>query len=233
MDRRTLLLAGGVTVSSALAGCVGDSGDGNGTGDGPDGDDPQPDEDGENAVDSDEQPAPQTLSGSGDGSEAVEIAGGLVVVESEHEGAGEFRVELNAPNGAVGQFADATGSYDGANAGMLEADTYTVEVVADGDWRVEVRQPRATIDEAAPLPQSLSGTGPEVSGPIAFEGSHTVAGTHDGSDWFQVRVCPLRGAGPEMAILEDGSYEGETSFSFEGVGWVDVDGDGAWTLELE
>ena len=255
MNRRRVLFASGVTVSAVLAGCAGDSdvtdeaGSGNdgdaesgngdengGDGESPDEDDPQPDETtdedgGENA--DDDQPAPQTLFGSRSAVESVPIEGGLTVVESEHHGSDSFSVRFRDDDGASAIFADDVGAYEGAKANGLEAGTYTVEVEADGDWRLEVRQPRATDGEADALPRSLGGDAPDVVGPIAFDGDHTVAGEHDGEGYFQVRVFPEDGTDPEMVILENGAYEGEETFSFDGVGWIDVDAGGSWALEID
>lgn len=252
MNRRTLLLASGVTVSSALAGCTGGSGDGDdeadGGGDGngdetdsepaesSDADSPQPDDETSGAETEDDdatRPTPQTLSGTGDASEPIGIEGGLTVVESNHEGAESFRVEVAADDGARAIFADNTGPYEGAKAGLLEAGNYTVDVSADGAWHLTVRQPRATAEAADGLPQTLSGTDPVVAGPIAFDGGHTAHATHDGDGVFQVRVFPETGTRPELVVLEQDEYDDSVSFEFDGLGWIDVQADADWTLEIE
>lgn len=250
MNRRELLLAGGVMVSSALAGCTGgaddeddtetNAGNGDGTGEsdeGTDGDESQPDDEstgGDGTGDAD-RPASQTLSGSGDATESVDLADGLTVVESEHEGSDRFRVDFRDSDGAIASFADGSGTYEGAKANLLEADTYTAEVTADGAWRLEVRQPRATADEAAEPTQSFEGDGPDVVGPIAFDGSHTATGVHEGEEWFQVRVFPAQGATEDVVnvISSPDTYEGTEQFEYDGVGWIDVYADGHWSLELE
>lgn len=252
MNRRTLIFAGGVTVSVALAGCTSNSDDGSGPenddksdgGTGDEGDDDTPDadetqsddgtdENGGNDDDAGDQPAPQTVSGTGSAVESVSVEGGLTVVESEHHGSDTFRVRLRDEDGASAPFVDDAGAYEGAKASLLEAGTYTVDVEADGDWRIEVRQPRATAADADALPQTVSDEIPAVVGPFAFDGSHSAAAEHDGEGYFQVRIFPEAGTNPEMVILEKGEYEGETTFSYDGVGWIDVDADGPWSLDLE
>lgn len=251
MNRRTLILASGVTVSSAVAGCTGGSDDGDdeadGGGDGngdetdsepaesSDADSPQPDDETSGAETEDDatRPTPQTLSGTGDASEPIGIEGGLTVVESNHEGAESFRVEVAADDGARAIFADNTGPYEGAKAGLLEAGNYTVDVSADGAWHLTVRQPRATAEAADGLPQTLSGTDPVVAGPIAFDGGHTAHATHDGDGVFQIRVFPETGTRPELVVLEQDEYDDSVSFEFDGLGWIDVQADADWTLEIE
>lgn len=263
MNRRKLLLASGVTLSTVLAGCAGgaddddengdDTGNGdddgngaddpNGNGDGngdesPDEDEPEPDEDengDEEEPDTAEQPETQTFSGSGATVEEVVIEGGLTVVDAEHTGESNFQVRIyEGDDDEFGAgFVNAIGDYEGASADLLEGGTQTMDVEADGEWRLEVRQPRATEAEADELPQTMSGDTPDVVGPIAFDGRHTAYGEHDGESNFQARVYPEEGMFGEGVFNEIGEYEGETTFSHDGVGWVDVEADGNWSIEIE
>ncbi|ELZ17019.1 hypothetical protein C477_14103 [Haloterrigena salina JCM 13891] len=255
MNRRKLLLASGVTLTTALAGCSGDTdknGDENGNANGNENGDEnggtngdendtenesEPDEnDGDDEVDETAtQPETQTFEGSGATVEEVEIEGGLTVVDAEHTGESNFQVRIyEGDDDEYGTgFVNAIGDYEGASADLVEGGTRTMDVEADGSWRLEVRQPRATETEADNLPQSFSGDTPDVVGPIAFNSRHTAYGEHDGESNFQVRVYPEDGMFGEGVFNEIGEYEGETTFSHDGVGWVDVEADGNWTVEME
>lgn len=59
-----------------------------------------------------------------------------------------------------------------------------LDVEADDDWEVEIRQPRAASGEG--MPQSLSDGGNRVLGPFEFDGTHVASGSHDGERNFAV-----------------------------------------------
>lgn len=184
-----------------------------------------------------EAPDPQDYTFEGTGSvthSSVDLTRGLTVVEGSHDGDSNFQVRfLNEEANRYERFFDEPGEYDGTNAALLDLGTYLIDVVADGNWTLEVRQPRATEAEAASLPRSLEGHVPDVIGPIAFDGRHTAYGEHDGDSKFQVQIFPADGASSEVVIDESGDYEGESTFSHDGVGWIDVEADGPWSIEIE
>lgn len=260
MNRRKMLLASGVAFSTAIAGCADDTSDG---GDGTESDDgtengndtdtengndseessPEPDEENGNDENEDEdtendgsedvnEPDPQSFSGSGaDVKEDVSIAGNLTVIDAEHDGDSNFQVSLADGSEFNDNFVNAIGAYDGATAALIDGGEYLLDVEADGNWEVEIRQPRAASGDS--LPQSLGGNSPDVLGPIEFGGTHTATGEHQGQSNFAVHVYPAEGSFGELVFNEIGEYDGSTTFNFNGVGWVAVQADGEWSLELE
>ncbi|WP_049888684.1 hypothetical protein [Natronococcus occultus] len=91
-----------------------------------------------------EEPETQSFSGSGATvDDGVEIEGGLTVVDASHSGESNFQVHF-----VGGEFDDLfvneIGSYDGETAALIDAGTYRLDVEADGDWSIEIRQPRAS-----------------------------------------------------------------------------------------
>lgn len=176
-----------------------------------------------------------TLSFSGTGQQVeqdVDIAGGLTIVDAEHQGSGNFIVELVDPDSEYDTlFVNDVGSFDGVQADLVESGQYHLDVTADGSWSIEIRQPRGGPGDS--LPVSLSGSGPDVIGPIAFEGSGVASGTHDGESNFQVDILPDSGMFGELVFNEIGEFEGETTYDFDGVGWVDINADGDWSIDLE
>lgn len=250
MNRRKVLLGSGVALSTILAGCSGDetnegNGNGNGNGNGdtdpnngdensdPENDDGSQEDDGEDDSESVDEPEPQSFSGSGASVEqGVSIEGGLTVVDAMHTGgSSNFQVSLVNDSEYDDNFVNAIGEYDGASADLIDADEYMLDVEADGDWEIEIRQPRSASGDA--LPQSLGDDGPIVAGPFEFSGSHIASGSHSGESNFAAHVYPAEGSFGELVFNEIGEYEGETTFSFDGVGWVDVEADGDWTIEME
>lgn len=179
------------------------------------------------------EPDPQTFSGSGQTViDDVEIIGGLTIVEGHHTGSRNFSVQFVSPNKDSNQiFINEIGTYDGAAADQIEADTYQIDVTADGSWELTVRQPRPNSGDS--LPQSLSGQGPVVRGPFSFQGTHTASGNHSGERNFQIIIFPPEGDFGEIVFNEVGEFEGETTFQHSGVGFVDITADGNWDIELE
>lgn len=179
-----------------------------------------------------QQPETQSFSGSGQTvEEDINISGGLTVIEATHDGDSNFQVTLQGDSEFGTNLINVIGSFDGAQAELVESGTYLLEINADGNWEVDVKQPRSNSGDS--LPQTLSGQGPDVLGPFDFSGTHIATGSHSGSSNFQVQVYPMEGLFGEVVFNEIGEFEGETTFSHNGIGWVDVNADGEWSLELE
>jgi hypothetical protein len=179
-----------------------------------------------------EEPETQSFSGSGATvDDGVDIEGGLTVVDASHTGESNFQVHL-----VGGEFDDLfvneIGNYEGETAGLIDAGTYRLDIEADGDWSIEIRQPRANSGDS--LPQSVSGNEPEVFGPFEFGGSHVASGSHSGDSNFQVHVYPLEGSfAGELVFNEIGEYSGETTFRHDGIGYVAVVADGEFSVDIE
>lgn len=182
------------------------------------------------------EPEGQTYAGSGqEVRQNIELEEGLTVIEATHSGASNFQVALADGSQFDDYFINVIGEFDGAQAELIDGGSYILDVNADGDWEITVTQPRAVVGEL--LPHSYEGSGPDVVGPIDvpidYEGSPVATATHDGESNFQVQILPPRGSFPEIIFNEIGEFDGSTTFSYSGVGWVDINADGNWTLELE
>lgn len=178
--------------------------------------------------------APETQSFSGNGQEVregVSIQGGLTVVRATHSGESNFQVSLANDSEFDDIFINAIGDFDGAQANLIDAGEFILDVNADGNWEIDLEQPRSGQGES--LPTSFSGNGPEVVGPVQFAGTGIATGEHNGESNFQVEIYPMTGSFAEIVFNEIGSFEGETTYSFDKVGWIDVNADGNWTVELE
>ena len=182
-----------------------------------------------------EAPARENYTYEGSGAtviDGIDIADGLTVVDALHTGgSSNFQVSLENDSQYDGTFVNAIGEYDGASAMLLDSGEYVLDVEADGDWMVEIRQPRATSGDA--LPQSLSGTGSVVAGPFEFSGSHIATGSHSGKRNFHATIFPENGMFGSIVFNASGEYEGETTFDFHGIGWIDIGADGDWSLAIE
>jgi hypothetical protein len=174
---------------------------------------------------------PQTFSGTGqEVRQDIQINGGLTVVEATYSGESNFQVSLEGGEFPT-NFVNVIGDFDGAQAELVEEGTYILEINADGPWEVTLRQPRATSGES--LPVSSSGSNPDVVGPVEFSGTGVATGSHDGDSNFQVQILPAEGQFGENVFNEIGEFDGETAYNFDGIGWVDINANGNWSLELE
>lgn len=175
------------------------------------------------------------LSYSGSGQsvrEGVALDEGLTICEAVHDGESNFQVELVDDSEFNDIFINEIGAFEGAQSEYIEGnDEYIVDVTADGDWDLTFSQPRPTSGDSLPI--SLEGTGPTVTGPFAFDGAGTAASTHDGESNFIVTIQPLEDRLSELLFNEIGEVDGETAYSFDEIGLIDVDADGAWTLDLD
>ena len=174
----------------------------------------------------------QSFSGSGaEVRQDISIDGGLTVVEATHDGDSNFQVSFEDDSDFGEVFINEIGEFEGAQANLVEEGEYILDVNADGDWSVTIRQPRATEGET--LPVTISGEGPRVFGPVEFEGTGVVTGGHDGESNFQVEILPMDGRFGENVFNKIGEFDGESSYRFGEIGWVDINADGEWTLEFE
>ena len=196
------------------------------------------DEDDQDEADDEDEPAEpsygtsDTYSFSGRGADVepgLDLDGGLVVVEASHDGSSNFTVHLVGPD-RDHLFVNEIGRYDGETADDLEFGEYALDVEADGSWEVEVRTP--WVERGYDLPVDESGTGATLLGPYEFEGVQTLTATHDGSSNFIVQVLPEIGWG-ELVVNEIGSYDGSSTVRFDEPGWIAVEADGDWTIEVQ
>lgn len=161
----------------------------------------------------------------------IEITSGLTIVDAVHDGSSNFQVQLiPTAEGSAYLFVNEIGPYTGETARLLESGTYQLSVKADGDWWLNVQQPRRASGDG--LPQSRSDTKPRVVGPFAFSGSHTAACTYTGESNFQVSIFSPDGQFGDLLINTIGRYTGEQPFHCEGIGYVVVKATGDWGLEL-
>lgn len=178
------------------------------------------------------EPDVQSFAGSGqEVREGVTIEGGLTVIDATHSGESNFIVKLAGQGEFDDIFINVIGDFDGAQAELIEEGEYILDVDADGSWDVEVRQPRSGEGEG--LPVSFSGNGPQVAGPVQFAGTGVATGSHSGDSNFQVEIYPMTGSFGELVFNEIGQFDGETTYSFDGIGWIDVNANGDWSLEFE
>src|SRR5688572_17932269 len=130
-------------------------------------------------------PAPTGQQVNGRGTQVsnpLSLKKGLAVFHSVHSGGNRnFIVELvDSAGKTVEYLANEIGSANLSSAGRIPADgQYLLKVQADGDWTINVNQPRATYTTPPPS-QQWSGKGSQVTGLFSlkagaarFQATHT------------------------------------------------------------
>ena len=195
-------------------------------------------EDAEEAPDVDD-PDPITFEGSGQAvTDEFDLLGGFVRAEMEHTGGeSNFQVELvdEETGDMVGLFANVIGEWSGVVGETIDEGSYILDINADGDWSVELQQPRPTEGEEPPIDES--GDTSTVLGPYELDGRIEATGSHDGDGNFIVRALDAEATGDvfgELIFNEIGEFEGTTSFAGgDRVMWIAVEADGGWEVALE
>ena len=266
MKRRTLVhtLAGSLTV--AVAGCTSASDDGadtDGEDDEPetDGTDDETEADAESDP-SDEDPTDesepelttlesitavedryddgsQAFSGSGsEKTDEFDLRDAITVFIAEHDGDDRFEPEM-ATEDRLRRFLPLreVGPYEGTGGAGVPADTYHLDVIASGDWSVEIAQPDSPEEAIHQLPVEVSGDGQDVVGPVEISGQATVTGTYEDDTGFFVEALDESGRGERGQTVpvfdEVGEFSGQETIEMDAVCWFHVIAEAPWTLEIE
>ena len=176
---------------------------------------------------------------SGDGdhlTEAIELLDGLVIIAAEHRGDSNFAIELlDAEGNHRGLAANTIGDYAGARAVSVSAGTYYLQITASGPWAINADNPN--LDQPPDgLPTAHEATGDLVLGPFRLSsGLDRVSLSHKGESNFTVILYRSDGALVGLLANEIGDYEGSTGqrISSDGLYFVDVQADGAWTFSMQ
>lgn len=180
-----------------------------------------------------------TQSGSGQTvTNPFELGTTVTTVTFEHSGSGNFIVWLQDPDTGedVELLANEIGAIEGATAVPVDGGTYRMDIDADGDWTVELANPVVGDQHLHELPVEASGTGQDLVGVVYLDGNTIISGSHLGESNFIVNLYAEADTGlfaGDLVFNEIGTFEGETTSSYSGYCWIDVQADGDWSLTLE
>lgn len=221
MYRRTTVAAAGTCLISAIGGSAVTA---------QEGDDEAEEDGGENGAELPDEMEVNEFSGEGtqivDG---LEIAGGLIVLEGEHDG---WIFVQAIPSENDQERTLVTDADEFVTGTILAAGTYDLYVNADEEWELTVIQPQTADEEPAALPLEVAGTGSDWTGPIELEEGTNVTGRHDGQSEFEVYVYTEDDTS-ELVFHVLGEFAGETTLQGDGDGYLVVEADGDWELEFE
>lgn len=163
------------------------------------------------------------------------LAGGFTTFDMAHDGESNFQVELiDTSSGDTEEFlANEIGTWEGLIPYYEPQGDYVLDVNADGSWEIIVRQPRHTLTNADSIPVTGEDDYPNYLGPVEFEGFHTATGEYGGDSNFAVWLIDDDGQNEDLLFNEIGSFEGETTINYSGLGYIRVQATGSWRIDVE
>ena len=160
---------------------------------------------------------------------------GLTVIRMEHEGQSNFAVSLLDNQGLnVEKLVDGWGSFVGSTAiGVNRAGAYMLDVLADGQWMIEVDQTSPAMELEPTI--ALFGHGRQASPFFNLDSALTVVRMqHDGQSNFAIAL--LDSQGKQVASLANvmGIFDGSSAIGVESPGTyiLDIAADGNWTVNI-
>jgi hypothetical protein len=166
-----------------------------------------------------------------------------------HDGNSRFAVKLLGENGGNGKLllskygnfeGTAALAIDDGNAIGMEPGNYVMEVSADGNWTIEIRQPEPLSGKE--LPASFTGKSYGVSDFfILKQGIATFSFTYDGTSSFAVHLFSSDSRESEELVNEFGPYEGKKAIGINkengpaarpGIFMLYVEAEGSWTVSI-
>jgi hypothetical protein len=169
-------------------------------------------------------------------SEKFFLQPGLGVFEIHHDGDSNLVVRLLDRDGkAVDTLFNQIGTFNGQRGFAIRQEgQYLLDVAADGNWTVAIRQPRPTEGQA--VPRTLQGTGYDVTPFIQLDkGLNVFKMKHNGENRFTATLVDRDGRQVEPLINTLGHFDGSKPVSIEkpGIYFLNIGGDGQWTVDVQ
>lgn len=183
------------------------------------------------------EPPPITLSGTGqEATSKFNLEKGISIFEMKHDGTSNFAIVLYGANGEyIDLLVNTIGQFDGSKLSSIDTKgEYLLDVSADGNWEVEIKQPRPSIGKQVPL--TLSGTGQKASEIFYLNtGMARFEMKHDGTSNFAIVLYSADGKYIDLLVNTIGSFDGSkaTPISKAGLYLLDISADGNWEISIE
>lgn len=179
-------------------------------------------------------PDPLYFEGSGDtATELFTTERQLLKVDLRHDGSSNFIVWLKNSAGEDEElFANEIGAYDAARYFSVSPGDYLLDIEADGQWNITLRQPRP--QDPNPAPVVFSGVRDNAT--AFFETGQRlleVEMSHAGDSNFIAVLYDADGNRIDNFANVIGEYQGSRYFNPDpGVYVLDIVADGAWTIDI-
>ena len=149
---------------------------------------------------------------------------GVLIAFVRSEGEGPFSLTfIGGDQGIVKSIESSAGPYRGdlvhsvfeGNVEGLAPGDYTVEIEADGPWRLRLFQERATRGQSPTINFSGSGDGGGTWLQLD-DGNYTMTTSHTGTSGFTVELFDSQGLPPYRVVQAEGEHEGTQQFTVGG-----------------
>jgi hypothetical protein len=182
------------------------------------------------------EPSPISLVGSGQqSSQTFRLEKGLSIFSMQHQGSANFSIWLMDSSGKkVDLLVNVVGEFGGSKAeGITTAGDYLLDITADGQWSVDITQPRPLT--AQPVPLSMTGVGQHATRFFTLKsGPATFKMTHNGSSDFTVWLDDANGKHVDLLANKAGIFDGSRveDIDLGGIYLLDVGADGDWKIDI-
>lgn len=146
------------------------------------------------------------------------------LVDLERSDSGEFLDDRSLTNYST--------PISGEQMNIVSGGEYLIDVEVEGEWSLEIDQPVMEESEVEELPFEATGDSPQYLGPVELHEDAEVNASHEGEGVFQVDSITTDGHW-DVPVNESGAVDATRSFRDEGTAWINVVGDGDWSVEIE
>lgn len=182
------------------------------------------------------EPDPITLEGHGqEASDVFSLIEGISVFELENSGSGHFGIWLMDSKGEnVDLLVNEIGPFDGSKITKIDkAGDYILDVSAQGDWKVTIKQPRPTT---APKTRHFTGRDQQYAGPFYLDSGLTKFKlVNTGSGHFGIWLMDSKGNNVDLLVNEIGPFDGSKAIGIRrgGIYYFDISAEGNWEINIE
>jgi hypothetical protein len=173
-------------------------------------------------------------------SEPVELAQGIVIVTAEHFGTGRFQVTaFDSAGSQLSRTATGSGAWRGSSSLIVPTDgRYVFEVVADGEWLLDITHPIADASTISELPFDHRGSGFEVVHFLqAPTGTHRLTAHCSAAGFLRITAVSVDASYRRVLLDTTCPFEGTVAFPVPGrpldVFLLDISGEGDWTIHVQ
>lgn len=183
------------------------------------------------------EPGPIILTGNGqEATEKFKLENGLSIFYMQHDGTSNFAIWLLDNSGdRIDLLVNAIGSFDGSKAvGINNPGDYVLDILADGNWNINIEQPRPKT--STPIPKVLIGRGQKATEMFYLNtGLVRFKMKHDGSSNFAIWLLDNKGNRIDLLVNQIGTFDGSKALGItqSGVYLLDILAGGNWEISIE
>ena len=198
-------------------------------------------------------PAPITFEFEGRGDKVLgpfNLVEGIASLSASHSGSRNFVVSIISSGGDEVLSINEIGRYSGTRAHAVDSGSlfglspgqHRMQVQADGNWTIDIKQEFPTGGQSPPI--MTSGNGDDVVRWMRLsDGQFVMSASHSGGRNFIVSLIEADGSPEVLLVNEIGDYQGEqiinvnrNSFGLNpvpGLYAIVVQADGAWEISID